>query len=128
MTTVYPHGPIAAPVLNKQLLQHDVVEDTNPTLIDLLAHRASDLGRDVLDRVAPAWTLVTGRWLRLDTALMSKKRCPPGDKFLNASTSFGSQSPYDGLMIHMGPSLQRVSYKELWAVVEFRGTKGCRVA
>ena len=128
MTTVYPHGPIATPILNQQLLQHDVVEDTNPALIDLLAHRAGDLGRDVLDRVTPAWTLVTGRWLRLDTALMGKERCPPGDKFLNTSTGFGSQSPDDGLMVHMGSGLQRVSHKECWMIVKRWGAKRCRVA
>ena len=76
MAAVYPYGPIAAPVLDEQFLQHDVIENTNTTLIDLLAHRASDLGRDVLDGVAPARPLVAGRWLCLDAAFTREKRRP----------------------------------------------------
>ena len=76
MAAVYPYGPIAAPVLDEQFLQHDMVEDTNTTLLDLLAHWAGDLGRDVLDCVAPARPLVAGRWLCLDTAFTREERRP----------------------------------------------------
>jgi hypothetical protein len=101
MAAVYPYDPIAAPVLNEQFLQHDVIENTNTTLIDLLAHWAGDLGRDVLNCVAPARPLVAGRWLCLDTAGTREERRPPGYEFLNASTSLGSQGPHHGLMIHI---------------------------
>jgi hypothetical protein len=105
MATVYPYGSITASVLDEQFLQHDMVEDTNTTLIDLLAHWARNLGRNVLDCIAPAWPLVAGRWLCLDTAGTREERRSPGDELFNASTSLGSQGPHHGVMIHIGSSM-----------------------
>src|SRR5262249_48059444 len=118
MAAMYPYGPIAAPVLDEQFLQHDMVEHTNTTLIDLLAYWAGDLGRDVLDCVAPAWPLVAGRWLCLDTACTREKRRPPGYELCNASTRLSGQGPHHGLMIHIGSSMQGIGHKEFRAIVE----------
>jgi hypothetical protein len=128
MAAVYPYGAIAAPVLDEQFLQHDMIENTDTTLIDLLAHWASDFGRDVLDGVAPARPLVASRWLCLDTAFTREERCPPGYELLNASTGLGSQGPHHGLMIYIGSSMQGIGHKELRAIVELWGAKGSRVA
>jgi hypothetical protein len=101
MAAVYPYGPIAAPVLDEQFVQHDVIDNTNTTLIDLLAHWASDLGRDVLDCVAPARPLMASRWLCLNTACTREEWRSPGYEFVKASTGLSSQGPHHGLMIHI---------------------------
>src|SRR6516162_8297584 len=105
-----------------------MVENIHTTLINLLAHWAGDLSRDVLHCIAPAWPLMAGRWLRLNTAGMGEEWCPPGYELFNASTGLSSQGPHHGLMIHIGTSMQGICHKELRAIVEFWGTKWSRVA
>jgi hypothetical protein len=101
MAAVYPHRSIATPVLNKQVLQHDVIEYTNTALLDLLAHWTGDFSGDVLDGVAPTRTLMASGRLGLDTAITGEKRRPPGHEFFQAGTGFGGQSPHHGLMIYV---------------------------
>ena len=109
---MYPHGAIAASVLDEHVLQHNVVEHANPALIDLLAHRAGHLGRDILDRITPAWTPMTRRWLVFELSIAPQKRGPPGGQFLNTGTRFSRQRGRWVDDSH-GTGLQRVSQKEL---------------
>src|SRR5262249_62026363 len=95
------HGPVTGPVVDEEFLQHHVVEGADPPLVYLLAHRAGDFGRDILDGIAPTRPLMARRRLRFNAAITGEERRAPGHEFLDTSTGFSGQSPHHRLMVHV---------------------------